>query len=92
MTITRKGAEFNYAMSSGGLVSALSGLAKNIDFTWIGWTGLEFKKDEQTIIKQELKEKYKCEPVFIDDKMAEAYYNGFSNRYVKTYINGARVD
>lgn len=28
-----------YTMSSGGLVSALSGLKKLISFIWIGWAG-----------------------------------------------------
>lgn len=32
--------EWEYSMSSGGLVSALSGLKKKMSFTWIGWPGL----------------------------------------------------
>ena len=30
---------WQYKMSSGGLVSALSGLKKMMTFTWIGWPG-----------------------------------------------------
>lgn len=33
-------AQYEYAMSSGGLVSALSGLKKLMSFTWIGWPGM----------------------------------------------------
>jgi trehalose 6-phosphate synthase len=32
---------WKYQMSSGGLVSALSGLKKMMTFTWIGWPGNE---------------------------------------------------
>jgi len=31
--------EWQFSMSSGGLVSALGGCKKQMDFTWIGWTG-----------------------------------------------------
>lgn len=31
--------EWHFSMSSGGLVSALSGCKKQMDFTWIGWPG-----------------------------------------------------
>lgn len=31
--------EWSFSMSSGGLVSALSGCKKQMDFTWIGWPG-----------------------------------------------------
>jgi trehalose-6-phosphate synthase len=31
--------EYNFKMSSGGLVAALSGLKKMMSFTWIGWPG-----------------------------------------------------
>ena len=31
--------EYQFAMSSGGLVSALSGCKKSMSFTWIGWPG-----------------------------------------------------
>lgn len=30
---------WEYTMSSGGLVSALSGLKKLMSFIWIGWSG-----------------------------------------------------
>ena len=33
------GGGWTFKMSSGGLVSALSGLKKNMRFTWIGWPG-----------------------------------------------------
>lgn len=38
--------EWKMSMSSGGLVSALSGLKKNTTFTWIGWPGRRPDVDE----------------------------------------------
>ena len=34
-----KSGEYQFKMSSGGLVAALSGLKKMMSFTWIGWPG-----------------------------------------------------
>lgn len=41
VTITKTD-EWQYSMSSGGLVSALSGLGKDMVFTWFGWPGNSF--------------------------------------------------
>ncbi|KAH6590054.1 hypothetical protein BASA50_009755 [Batrachochytrium salamandrivorans] len=80
VTLTRgENGSWSYAMSSGGLVSALSGLKKEMSFTWIGWPGLELPPSEQAIVRQELVEQYSCAPVFINDDIADKHYNGFSN-------------
>ncbi|KAL2911543.1 Trehalose-6-P synthase/phosphatase complex synthase subunit [Polyrhizophydium stewartii] len=70
---------WKYEMSSGGLVSALSGLKKEMSFTWIGWPGLELPPDEQAVVSQQLLEQYSCAPVFINNDIADKHYNGFSN-------------
>lgn len=41
--------EWSYVMSSGGLVSALSGLKKEMEFTWIGWPG---KQAEEWVFRR----------------------------------------
>ncbi|KAJ1928883.1 Trehalose-6-P synthase/phosphatase complex synthase subunit [Tieghemiomyces parasiticus] len=65
-------------MSSGGLVSALDGLAKQMTFTWIGWPGVDFPEDDRRVIRSKLKDR-DCVPVFLHDDLAELHYNGFSN-------------
>lgn len=35
----QKTGEYDFKMSSGGLVTGLSGLKKMMSFTWIGWPG-----------------------------------------------------
>lgn len=71
--------EYTYSMSSGGLVTALSGLKKSTSFKWYGWPGLEIPEEEQPKVAQELEEKFSCIPIFLPDDMADMHYNGFSN-------------
>jgi trehalose-6-phosphate synthase len=88
VTITKKeNGSFEYAMSSGGLVSAISGLKKKMAFTWIGWPGfilynpgLELGPEDQDIVRNNLVDTYSCVPIFLDDSVADKHYNGFSNR------------
>lgn len=70
-------------MSSGGLVTGLSGLAKSTTFQWYGWPGLEVPEDEVATVKTRLKEEYGATPVFIDDQLADRHYNGFSSALPK---------
>eukprot|EP00842_Homolaphlyctis_polyrhiza_P001051 jgi/Hompol1/1947/HPOL_002802-RA len=70
---------WSFEMSSGGLVSALSGLKKEMSFTWIGWPGIELPLAEQLVVRQQLMHQYSCVPVFIPDEVADKHYNGFSN-------------
>lgn len=51
--------EYQFAMSSGGLVSALSGCKKSMSFTWIGWPGkhvsCHIQRIEQKLTNRSLK-------------------------------------
>lgn len=71
--------KYDFSMSSGGLVSGLSGLSKSTTFQWYGWPGLEVPEPEIPEVKQRLKEEYGAVPVFIDDELADRHYNGFSS-------------
>lgn len=71
--------EYEYTMSSGGLVTALQGLSKTTSFQWFGWPGLEIPDDEKEKVKSDLKEKFNCIPIFLSDEIADLHYNGFSN-------------
>lgn len=75
----KKEETFSFSMSSGGLVSALSGLKKEMSFSWIGWPGKDFDEKDRITISKTLKEDYNCKPVFLSEDLADAHYNGFSN-------------
>ena len=71
--------EYSFKMSSGGLVAALSGCKKYLDFVWIGWTGFYIPPEDRPIVDRRLREEYKCQAVYLDDEVADRHYNGFSN-------------
>ncbi len=72
--------KYDFSMSSGGLVTGLSGLAKSTTFQWYGWPGLEIPKDEISDVSGKLKDEFNAVPVFMDDELADRHYNGFSSK------------
>lgn len=80
ITINRsEDGHYDFSMSSGGLVSGLSGLSKSTTFQWYGWPGLEVPEDEIGMVKDRLKEEYNAIPIMLDDELADRHYNGFSS-------------
>lgn len=71
--------KYEFSMSSGGLVSGLSGMTKTTTFEWYGWPGLEIPEEEASHVKKRLKDEYGAHPVMIDDELADRHYNGFSS-------------
>jgi trehalose 6-phosphate synthase len=70
---------YSFSMSSGGLVTGLSGLAKATKFQWYGWPGLEVPETENAALSRRLKDDYRATPIFVDDELADRHYNGFSS-------------
>ncbi|KAF2445556.1 glycosyltransferase family 20 protein [Karstenula rhodostoma CBS 690.94] len=71
--------KYDFSMSSGGLVSGLSGLSKSTTFQWYGWPGLEIPDNEIGGLRKQLKDEFNAVPVMLDDDLADRHYNGFSN-------------
>ncbi|KAF2005892.1 glycosyltransferase family 20 protein [Amniculicola lignicola CBS 123094] len=71
--------KYDFSMSSGGLVSGLSGLSKSTTFAWYGWPGLEVPENEIGTLTSRLKDEYNAVPIMLDDELADRHYNGFSN-------------
>jgi len=71
--------EYHFKMSSGGLVSALSGFKKSMNFTWIGWPGFFIPIKDRPHVDKRLMEEYSCQAVYLEDDVADRHYNGFSN-------------
>jgi len=71
--------QYSFSMSSGGLVTGLSGLSKTTSFQWYGWPGLEVPDAEAGPMREQLKEQHNAIPVFVDDELADRHYNGFAN-------------
>ncbi|KAI8847205.1 glycosyltransferase family 20-domain-containing protein [Chytridium lagenaria] len=80
ITITKDNEDrWKFSMSSGGLVSALSGLKKDVSFTWFGWPGQEISHDDRKVVSDNLFSQYSAVPVFLSNEIADKHYNGFSN-------------
>lgn len=71
--------ELKYTLSSGGLVSALQGLSKSMDFRWFGWPGTEIHRNDRDMVSQQLATQFSAVPIFLSKEMAEMHYNGFSS-------------
>ena len=74
--------KYETSLSSGGLVSGLSGLRKTITFQWYGWLGMEVPEDEMSRLQKQLMEEYNAVPIVLDDDLADRHYNGFSSMFV----------
>ena len=69
--------DYAFTQGSGGLVTGLSGLSQSTDFKWYGWPGLEIPEAEAGNLSDRLLDTHGAVPVYLDDKLADLYYNGF---------------
>lgn len=72
---------FEYAMSSGGLVSGLRSLSQVVDFKWFGWPGIDVHRNDKDTVRRDLQDQFGAVPVFLNSDLAERHYNGFSSKY-----------
>lgn len=79
ITIKKENDNYKYNVSSGGLVTGLSGLSKATRFQWFGWPGLEIPGEDVERVTRELHEKHDAVPVWLSNELADKHYNGFSN-------------
>ena len=81
LSIKRVDGQFKSSMSSGGLVTSLSGLTKSTDFRWFGWPGMEVNdpKDRENVCNS-LAE-HKAVPIFLDADLAHEHYNSFCSNF-----------
>ncbi len=72
---------FEYHLSSGGLVSGLKCLAKAVDFKWFGWPGIDVHRNDKDTVRRQLQDQFDAVPVFLNEDLAERHYNGFSSQF-----------
>jgi trehalose 6-phosphate synthase len=80
LSIKRVEGGFESSLSSGGLVTSLSGLTKSTRFQWFGWPGIELKDpaDREEVTKS--LEEHNAIPIFLDMTLSQEHYNGFSSK------------
>ena len=75
----RENGEFEFKLSSGGLVSGLKSLSSAMKFLWFGWPGIDVHRNDKDVLRDKLKQQFGAIPVFLPQQLAEKHYNGFSN-------------
>lgn len=81
LSVKRVDGSYESSISSGGLVTSLSGLTKSTKFRWFGWPGIEVKDPhDQEQVSKSLAE-HNAIPVFLDSGLAHEHYNGFSSTH-----------
>lgn len=71
---------YQSSLSSGGLVTSLSGLTKSTKFQWFGWPGIEVRDPKDREDVQKSLEAHNAIPIFLDSSLAHEHYNGFSSK------------
>jgi trehalose 6-phosphate synthase len=86
VTIKRTGKQqYDYQVSSGGLNSGLSALGKGMKFQWFGWPGIAIPEEDEKHVSETLRQKYDAVPVFLEERLAEKHYNGFSSMHISFF-------
>lgn len=78
---------YDFSHGSGGLVTGLSGLAESTGFIWYGWPGQEIPEGECASLSDRLKDDYGAVPIFLDEGLADLYYNGFSSKHLHEMVS-----
>ena len=79
MSMNFENGSYKFSQGSGGLISGLSGLSKTTKFQWYGWPGLEIPEPAQDQLTARLKTEHDAVPVYLDERLADLYYNGFAS-------------
>ncbi|KAL2836465.1 glycosyl transferase [Aspergillus pseudoustus] len=70
---------YESSLSSGGLVTALSGISSSTNVRWFGWPGTNVEDEEERKTAQKALNDKDAVGIFLDEKLAHAHYNEFSN-------------
>lgn len=65
--------------SAGGLVSALLGVRKTYDMTWVGWPGVFVEEGPDRDSLTATLQKNNFLPVYLTKQQVDLYYNGYCN-------------
>jgi trehalose 6-phosphate synthase len=88
---------YQATLSSGGLVTALSGLTKTTSFRWYGWPGMNPRESSEREEVRRSMASHNAMPIFLDEELAYEHYNGFSSRhrhaiyYQPSRVNSSRL-
>ncbi len=82
--ITKKRGDLSFERTAGGLATGVGSFYKSYDSLWIGWPGVNVRRndlEEKNRITAELA-KEQCHPVFLSPYDVRNYYDGFCNNTI----------
>lgn len=71
---------YSFSISSGGLVTGLSGLQKTTKFKWYGWPGKTIPQEDIAKVEEGLAEKYDAIPIWVESGLMDLHYNKYCSR------------
>ena len=72
---------YSFTQGSGGLFCGGSGLLQKVPYIWYGWPGIEIPEAETAALSGQLRDDFASVPIFLDDELADRYYNGFASNF-----------
>src|SRR5579859_402223 len=82
VTMERIGNQLQFQPSSGGLVSALLPVFKQIGGCWIGWPGTDCDPEVAFALREQSCAEYCFQPVFLNDTERRCFYHGWANEII----------
>ncbi|KAL4875402.1 glycosyl transferase [Aspergillus karnatakaensis] len=79
LSLKKVGDKYESSLSSGGLVTALSGISSSTNVRWFGWPGSNIEDEEERKVAQQSLSENNAVGIFLDEKLAHGHYNEFSN-------------
>ncbi|KAL4748769.1 hypothetical protein BDW72DRAFT_179773 [Aspergillus terricola var. indicus] len=79
LSLKKVDGKYESTLSSGGLVTALSGVSKSTNVRWFGWPGSNIESPEERKIANDALAENNAVGIFLDEALAHSHYNVFSN-------------
>lgn len=79
--LTEVDGSYQSNLSSGGLVTALSGISSSTNVRWFGWPGGNVEDPEQRKIAADALAGNNAVGIFLDEKLAHDHYSNFSSAF-----------
>jgi trehalose 6-phosphate synthase len=80
LTKNNDASEYSFSISSGGLVTGLSGLQKTTKFKWYGWPGKTVPQEDIAEVEKGLAEKHDAIPIWVEPALMDLHYNKYCSK------------
>ena len=84
LSVKEDNGTYKSSLSSGGLVTALSGLTKSTNFRWFGWPGKAIEDPEEQKKVSDALEENSAVGIFLSEQLAHDHYNKFSSMHLSS--------